>query len=161
MEFRNRTTGDVNTASELKALHPNTAFPRVWDNSVLDMLNVDAILAAPKPIPSTNVKTIRRNGVVQDGLGNWVQAWLEVDMFADTVDGDGVVTTQATHEASHVAKLLQDSNDAANAIIAAELLALDVASIRDLREWVVAQPTAPQALKGREAAAVAKRAGIQ
>ena len=42
-----------------------------------------------------------------------------------------------------------------------ELIALDLASIRDLRAWVAAQATAPQTLKDREAAAVAARARVK
>ena len=42
-----------------------------------------------------------------------------------------------------------------------ELKQLDSASIRDIREWVAAQPDAPQALKDREALAAAARARIQ
>lgn len=41
-----------------------------------------------------------------------------------------------------------------------ELAALDLASIRDLRAWVAAQPSAPQMQKDREAAAVAARARV-
>ena len=49
----------------------------------------------------------------------------------------------------------------ANATEKAALSALDIASIRDIREWVAAQPDAPQTLKDREALAVAARARIQ
>lgn len=42
----------------------------------------------------------------------------------------------------------------------AELAALDMKSIRDLRAWVAAQPNAPQTLKDREAQAVAARARV-
>lgn len=38
-----------------------------------------------------------------------------------------------------------------------ELAALDLASIRSMREWIAAQPTAPQIVKDREAAAIAAR----
>lgn len=43
----------------------------------------------------------------------------------------------------------------------AALLEVDLASIRALREWVAAQPTAPQVLKDREALAVTERAKIK
>lgn len=43
----------------------------------------------------------------------------------------------------------------------AELTAIDLASIRSIREWVVTQPNAPQILKDREAAAVLKRAKVK
>lgn len=50
------------------------------------------------------------------------------------------------------------AEDSARAL--AELAALDLASIRDMRAWVAAQPTAPQTLKDREDAAVAARARV-
>lgn len=42
----------------------------------------------------------------------------------------------------------------------AELAALDLASIRAIREYIAAKPDAPQILKDREAAAVAARARL-
>lgn len=50
---------------------------------------------------------------------------------------------------------------AENAAVKAELAALDAASIRSMREWIAAQPTAPQILKDKEAAAVAARARLK
>ena len=41
-----------------------------------------------------------------------------------------------------------------------KLLGLDAASVRSIREWIAAQPTAPQRLKDYEAAAVAARANL-
>ena len=41
-----------------------------------------------------------------------------------------------------------------------ELMRLDAASVRSMREWIAAQPTAPQVLKDREAAAVLERAKL-
>lgn len=43
----------------------------------------------------------------------------------------------------------------------AALLDIDLASIRALREWVAAQPTAPQIIKDREALATQTRAKIK
>lgn len=49
--------------------------------------------------------------------------------------------------------------DSAEAI-KAQLVALDIASVRPLREYLAALPDAPQALKDRENAAVALRAKL-
>jgi len=43
----------------------------------------------------------------------------------------------------------------------AELAAIDIASIRHMREWIASQPTAPQSLKDREAAAITERSKIK
>jgi hypothetical protein len=49
---------------------------------------------------------------VQDANGNWVEAYTETDMFADTTE-DGVTTTKAEHETAYQARL--DADAAANA----------------------------------------------
>lgn len=54
------------------------------------------------------------------------------------------------------AELAAEDSEAAKA----ELAALDMKSIRDLRAWVAAQPNAPQTIKDREAQAVAARARV-
>ena len=41
---------------------------------------------------------------MQDANSNWVYAWVERDMFADTTE-DGVTTTKAEHEAAYQATL--------------------------------------------------------
>lgn len=50
------------------------------------------------------------------------------------------------------------TDDEFNRSVDAELRELDLQSIRSLREWVAAQPSAPQFLKDFEASADAKRA---
>lgn len=43
----------------------------------------------------------------------------------------------------------------------AALIAIDLASIRAIREWIISQPTAPQLLKDRDATAALERAKIK
>lgn len=63
------------------------------------------------------------------------------------------------HEDAPVPTRAQSELDAEfNAKIDAELIALDLASIRSIREYVAAQPDAPQFVLDQEAAAVTKRA---
>jgi hypothetical protein len=61
------------------------------------------VLAAPAPTPSGEYKSVGRNGVVQDANGNWVQAYVERDMFADYVDEEGVTVTKASQEEAYTA----------------------------------------------------------
>lgn len=49
----------------------------------------------------------------------------------------------------------------ATAAAKAELVAIDLASIRSIREYLAAKPDAPQHLKDRETAAIAARARIK
>ena len=99
-EYRNRTSGEVKTESELRAANKNMSFPKAWNSSVHDALNVDPVLASPAPKPSAEFKVLVRDGVVQDGKGNWVYAWKEQEMFTEYTDDDGnTVTVQAQKDA--------------------------------------------------------------
>jgi len=102
-EYRNRTTGEVKTQGQWRSANPNMSLPRVWKAATLDALDLEPVLAAPKP-STEQYETARRNGVVQDANNNWVTAWEVVDMFADTTE-DGVTTTKAEHEAAYQATL--------------------------------------------------------
>ena len=105
MEFRIQSTGELKTQGEVRRMHSNTSLPRVWDADTCAFLGIDPVLAAPKPEATAAYKQVGRNGAVQDANGNWVEAYTETDMFADTTDEDGVTTTKAEHEAAHTAKL--------------------------------------------------------
>ena len=126
-EYRNRTSGEVKTVSELEAENKNMSFPKVWSESTLDALNVDPVLASPQPDPSGDYKVLVRNGVEQDSDDNWVYAWTEQDMFTeyeeDVTDEDGVTTTNVV-----TVQAQKDAYDAANTAFTAA----QVRSQRDL-----------------------------
>jgi hypothetical protein len=104
-EYRNRQTGEIKSQGQLRKENPNVSLPRVWNENVHDMLDVDPVFAAPKPTEGIGeYQFVQRNGVVQDDKGNWVENWEIVDMFSDTVE-DGVTTTKAEHEAEYQAQL--------------------------------------------------------
>ena len=72
-EYRNRTTGEVKTQGQWRSANPNISLPRVWKGATLDALDLEPVLAAPKP-STEQYKTARRNSVVQDANNNWVTA---------------------------------------------------------------------------------------
>ena len=100
--FRIRETGEVVSQGELRRRHWNTSFPAVWNQDVFEHIGIDPIFAAPQPTNTDPLKTVRQNGVVQDGNGKWVDNYEIVDMFADTTD-EGVTTTKAQHEEAFMA----------------------------------------------------------
>ena len=101
-EYRNRTTGEIKTQGELRRDNPNMSMPRVWGDSVCDALNVDPILAAPKPTEGIGqYQFVARNGAVQDANDNWVEAWEIRDMFADIEGGQ----TKAEQETAYQTQL--------------------------------------------------------
>ena len=100
-EYRDRTTGELKSQGQLRKENPNMSMPKVWTSNVFDALNVDPVLRAPQPTDGIGTyQSVRRNGVVQDALNNWVEAWEVADMFSDTTV-DGVTTTKAEHEAAY------------------------------------------------------------
>lgn len=115
-EYRNRTSGAVNTQGEIRRSMPNTSLPRVWTADICEFLGIDPVLAAPTPAPSGEYKSVSRNGVTQDANGNWVQAYVERDMFADYVDEDGVTVTKASQEEAYTARKDAEAATAARAI---------------------------------------------
>ena len=114
-EYRNRTSGAVNTQGEIRLSMPNTSLPRIWTEEICNFLGIDPVLEAPAPTPSGEYKSVSRNGVVQDALGNWVFAWVERDMFADYVDEDGVTVTKASQEEAYTATKDAEAATAARA----------------------------------------------
>lgn len=110
-EYRDRTTGEIKTQGELRRDNPNVSLPKVWNTNVYETLNVDPVLPSTKPTEGVGqYQHAIRNGATQDANGNWIQAWQIVDMFQDTTDDDGNVTTKAQHEAAYQTDL--DTNAA-------------------------------------------------
>ena len=99
-EYRNRITGVVKTQGQWRNEFANMSLPRVWNSNVCDALDIDPVLAAPKP-SAGQYQTVQRNGVVQDANNNWVEAWQVVDMFSD----DAELGTKAEQEAAYQQQL--------------------------------------------------------
>jgi hypothetical protein len=114
-EYRNRTSGAVNTQGEIRRSMPNTSLPRVWTADICEFLGIDPVLAAPAPAASGEYKVVSRNGVTQDALGNWVEAYVERDMFADYVNDEGVTVTKAEQEQAYTARKDAEAATAARA----------------------------------------------
>jgi len=106
MEYR-MEDGSLKSQGEIRALNKNVSIPKVWNADVCASLNIDPVLESPRPEASGAYKQVIRNGAVQSG-GNWVQAWTETDMFADTTI-DGVTTTKAEYETAFQARLDADA----------------------------------------------------
>ena len=106
-EYRERTTGEVKTQGEWRAVFKNMSLPKVWNSNACDAMNIDPVLASPAATIS-GYQTSVRDGVEKDSKGNWVEKYVARDMFADTTE-DGVTTTKAQHEAAYQATLDADT----------------------------------------------------
>ena len=114
-EYRNRSTGEVNTQGAIRKLHPNTSLPRVWTADICEFLGIDPVLAAPAPAASGEYKLVGRKGVTQDANGNWVEAYVERDMFADHITEEGVTVTKAEQEQTYTARRNEEAATAVRA----------------------------------------------
>jgi len=103
-DYRNRTTGLVQSQGAWRQHYSNMSLPRVWKAATLDALDLDPVLRSPAATVGA-YQTSVRDGVVQDANGNWVENYVARDMFQDTTDEDGVTTTKAEHEAAYQAGL--------------------------------------------------------
>jgi hypothetical protein len=88
-EYRLKETGEILTQGQIRKLNPNVSLPKVWNSNVYDTLGIDPVFETPKPDTTGDYKVVVRDGVEQDANNNWVQAWVERDMFSDTTE-DGV-----------------------------------------------------------------------
>ena len=102
-EYRNRTTGVVQSQGAWRQHYSNMSLPRVWKAATLDALDLDPVLRSPAATVGDYQVSVR-DGVVQDANGNWVENYVARDMFQDTTE-DGVTTTKAEHEAAYQAGL--------------------------------------------------------
>ena len=107
-EYRLKSDGSIKTKQELIAANKNMSMPKVWGEGVYEALGIDVVFETPRPAPSAAYKQVVRNGVAQNSKDQWVQAWVEQDMFANTTV-DGVTTTKAEHETAYQAMLDADA----------------------------------------------------
>lgn len=137
MEFRVRSSGEVKNQGEIRKLNPNVSLPKVWNSNVYDTLGIDPVFPTPKPDTTGDYKVVVRDGVEQDANNNWVQKWVERDMFSDTEE-DGVTTTKAEHEAAYQARLDADAADSVRAERETKLKESDWMALSDVTmtaEW--------------------------
>lgn len=103
-EYRVRATGEVKSQGQIRNDNKNMSLPKVWTANVCDALGVDPVLAAPAPAPSDSYKSVVRNGAVQDANGNWVQAWVEREMFTEYTDEEGNVQTVSAQQTAYTTR---------------------------------------------------------
>lgn len=104
MTYLQLETNKEMSEREVKALYPNTSFPKPFKAP-----EGFAVLF-PTPMPDvTELQTAYRDGVELDSKGNWVERWSVRDMFSDYTNEDDVVVTKAEQEAEYLAKKQADA----------------------------------------------------
>ena len=130
------------TFGDLRKDHPNVSFPKNITQGIMQKYGMVGVLEGPKPTLGA-YQTAQRNAlptrpvigqyteedapmpemVGEDILANyWMIEYTAVDMFADTTDEEGVVTTKAEHEAAYQAtldaKVAEDNRKTRNDLLA-------------------------------------------
>ena len=103
-EYRVRASGELKSETDLRLENRNVSFPKVWNTNVFEALGIDPVLAAPAPAPSAEFKVVTRNGAVQDSNGNWVEAWVEREMFTEYTDEEGNVQTVSAQQTAYTTR---------------------------------------------------------
>jgi len=133
MQFRVRSSGEVKSKGQILELNPNVSLPSVWNENVYETLGIDPVLATPQPEPSAAYKYVVLDGAEQDANDNWVQKWVEQDMFADTEEA-----TKSEQETIYQAKLDEAAAIAVRSTRDAKLAATDWMALSDVTmsdEW--------------------------
>ena len=113
------------TIGQLRKDNPNVSFPKNITQGILQKYGIVGVVEGPQPTPGP-YQRVQRNAmptrpiigqyteedapmpemVGEDILaGYWMIGYSAVDMFSDTTDEEGVVTTKAEHEAAYQAGL--------------------------------------------------------
>lgn len=96
-EYRIRETGAVVTESELRAMHPNTSFPYVLTEELVNDLGADVVFEGPQPT-ATKYQVVYRDGVEQIE-GKWYTKYSVADMDDEAkaaVDAATIASNKAT-----------------------------------------------------------------
>tara|TARA_R100000742_G_C4274652_1_gene94735 strand:+ start:1485 stop:1928 length:444 start_codon:yes stop_codon:yes gene_type:complete len=83
MEYRNNTSGIVETRSEILAKYPNTSFPKPLSDVVIENLGYKTIESSDKPSVTAPYESAVRDGIEEKG-GKWVQKWKVVTATGDS-----------------------------------------------------------------------------
>lgn len=96
-EYRIRETGAVVTESELRAMYPNTSFPYVLTEELVNDLGADVVFEGPQPT-ATKYQVVYRDGVEQIE-GKWYTKYSVTDMDDEAkaaVDAAIIVVNKTT-----------------------------------------------------------------
>jgi hypothetical protein len=136
--YRIKSTGEIKSQGEIRKMFPNTSFPRVWNEGVLNYLGIDPVLESPAP-EVTRYQTANKSGVTQDANGNWVWAWTIGPTFTEYTDEEGITHTAAEQEAAYVQRIDDEQEASVRADRDRRLAATDWRFRSDLNpsdEWV-------------------------
>lgn len=140
-EYRIRETGAVVTESELRAMYPNTSFPYVLTEELVNDLGADVVFEGPQPT-ATKYQVVYRDGVEQIE-GKWYTKYSVADMDADAIAATDAATI-ASNKVSRNAKLSDtDWTQLGDVNLTADCKAAFAAYRQVLRDLDMLDPTWP------------------
>tara|TARA_R100000742_G_C4273424_1_gene92978 strand:+ start:1241 stop:1684 length:444 start_codon:yes stop_codon:yes gene_type:complete len=83
MEYRNNTSGAVETQSAILAKYPNTSFPKPLTNDVIESLGYTTILEGTRPTLTPPYDSVKRDGIEQIS-SKWYTKYIKVTATGDT-----------------------------------------------------------------------------
>jgi len=116
-EYRERTTGEVKTQGEWRAVFKNMSLPKVWNSNVCDAMNIDPVLPSPEATTSAYQISVR-DGVEQNDNGDWVEKYVAKDMFADIEGGKTKAEQETEFQASLDAATADNHRNTRNNLLA-------------------------------------------
>lgn len=120
-QYRIRSTGQLVTDSEFRAMYPNTSFPAVIDADTLSAFGADPVLEGQQAVPADIYHYSRLDGVEQVN-GLWMTKYILGPVFTDITLPDGTVSTATDQEAAYRVGI-DDQLKSANKQTASTLLA--------------------------------------
>lgn len=112
MNIRIRETGAVVTESEFRAMYPNTSFPYVLTEELVNDLGADVVFEGPQATSPDRYHYSQRDGV-EEIDGKWYTKYILGPVFSDYTDEEGVTHTAAEQEAAYRATV-DDATKASN-----------------------------------------------
>ena len=107
MEIRNRESGAVTTISQFKASYPNTSFPKVITNDILDSYGFDPVLNGAAATVTAPYGVSTRDGVEQID-GQWFTRFVAGPVFTDIEGGETAAEQETAYRAGVDARVAEN-----------------------------------------------------
>lgn len=142
-EYRIRETGAVVTESELRAMHPNTSFPYVLTEELVNDLGADVVFEGPQPT-ATKYQVVYRDGV-EEIEGKWFTKYSVADMDDEAKAAVDAATIVANKALRNTKLDNTDWTQLADVPLTADCKAAFAAYRQVLRDLDMLDPTWPDA----------------
>lgn len=128
-QYRIRSTGQVVSENEFRAMHLDVSFPAVIDAATLSAFDADPVMEGPQAVVTDIYHYSQAAGVEKVG-DVWMTKYIAGPVFSDSVV-DGVTTTAADQEAAYKDRIDSERKAANKSTASALLTATDYLTTPD------------------------------